>query len=76
MNSICHSFLWHYDDHSGKAGNVNWNDLCKPKKEGGLRIRNLEAWNLAAISKTAWHISFMHESLWILWIHGGLHKGR
>jgi hypothetical protein len=63
VNSICRSFLWHYDDLSRKAGSVNWDDLCKLKKEGGLGIRNLKAWNLTAFGKTAWHVSHMHESL-------------
>ena len=70
INSVCRSFLWHYDEHSSKARNINWNDLCKPKKEGGLDMKNLKVWNLATISKIAWHVSCLHESLWVCWIHG------
>lgn len=54
---------------------MNWNDLCKPKKEGGLSGRNLEIWNLAAISKTTRHINCLHKSLWVRWIHGVYTKG-
>ena len=31
--------------------------FCTPKKEGGLRIRNLELCNRAAIGKIVWHLS-------------------
>lgn len=30
---------------------VSWKDLCRPKKEGGLGIKDLEAFNMALIRK-------------------------
>lgn len=49
--------------------------MCIPKKSGGLGIRNLEVWNVAAIGNIAWHISTMHESLWLKWVHEMYMKG-
>lgn len=45
------------------------------KKEGGLRIRNLQLWNLEAVDKIAWHISSKQDSLWVKWVHGVYMKG-
>ena len=34
-----------------------WKDLCAPKKEGGLGIRNLQAVNQSLILTAAWRIA-------------------
>ena len=75
MNADCRAFLWHYNNKDTKPGNVNWEYLCRPKKEGGLGIRNLELWNRAATGKIVWHLSCTHKSLWVRWIHGVYTKG-
>ena len=75
VNSICRAFLWHHNSQETKPRNVNWDSLCRPKKEGGLGIKNLELWNRAVIGKIIWHLSCMHESLWVCWIHGVYTKG-
>ena len=63
--------MWNADhSNNTKPGLVNWEHICKPKKEGGLGIRNLEAWNVVAIGKIAWHINRLSESLWVRCIHG------
>lgn len=30
---------------------VTWNKVCKPKKEGGLGIKDLELFNISLLSK-------------------------
>ena len=49
---------------------MNWSHICKPKKDGGLGVRNLELWNVIAVDKLAWHVCMLHESLWVKWVHG------
>ena len=75
VNSVCKAFLWHYNENDPRLGNVIWDALCRPKKEGGLTIRNLKFWNLSAIRKIAWHISSLQESLWVRWVYGVYTKG-
>ena len=75
VNSICRFFLW-FDIHdSHKPGHVYWDAVCKPKKAGGLEIRNLQVWNAAAVGKITWYISHLRESLWVKWVHGVYTKG-
>lgn len=38
-------------------------------------MRNILLWNQAAVSKLAWHIYSMQESLWVKWVHGVYTKG-
>ncbi|XP_042030044.1 uncharacterized protein LOC121776975 [Salvia splendens] len=61
---IARSFLW-----GKKYGQVAWDDVCKPKKEAGLGIKNLNAWNSALHAKILWNIHSQKDSLWIRWIH-------
>lgn len=70
MNSICRVFLWHYNRQETKPENVNCESLCRPKKEGGSGIKNLELWNRALVGKIVRHLSCMHKFLWVRWIHG------
>lgn len=51
VNAICRAFLWHYNDKDMKSSNVNREHFGRPKKEGGLGIKNLELWNRVAIGK-------------------------
>lgn len=59
----CRKFLW-----GTKAAPVAWAELCLPKSEGGLSIRDLKAWNLSLLSKTLWNICAKKDSLWIQWV--------
>jgi hypothetical protein len=45
---------------------VAWSDLCYPKKEGGLGLKDLHVWSLFASS----------GSLWVAWIHNYMLKGK
>ncbi|GFY81203.1 hypothetical protein Acr_01g0010120 [Actinidia rufa] len=46
-----------------------WDDVCLPKMEGGLGLKNLEAWNVALLSKNLWNIHAKKDTLWVRWIH-------
>lgn len=75
VNAICCSYLWFGVHNNDAIGKVNWNHVCRPKNVGGLGIRNLEVWNIAAVGKLAWHISSLQESLWVRWIYEVYTKG-
>jgi len=36
---------------------VTWRDACKPKKYGGLGLKDMEAWNKANITKLVWAVA-------------------
>ena len=54
---------------------MGWTNVCIPKKNGGLGIRNLEIWNIVAVGKIAWHINSKEDSLWVKWVHEVYMKG-
>lgn len=51
IEQIWISFLWKDDDVSKGGGKVAWETLCLPRKEGGLGIKRIGAWNQAAMTK-------------------------
>ncbi|XP_062089424.1 uncharacterized protein LOC133795956 [Humulus lupulus] len=69
VNAICRAFLWKgVSDYDG-AGNVALEDVCKSKDQGGLTIKDVEMWNIAAIGQYAWAVAKNKESLWVKWVH-------
>ncbi|VFQ88803.1 unnamed protein product [Cuscuta campestris] len=64
ITSICRSFLW-----GSKFSKVAWSDICKPKEEGGLGLRNSYTWNQAFLIKNLWNIACAKDTLWVKWVH-------
>ena len=75
VNAICRAYLWYGEFTKSSIGKVNWKQVCKPKKEGGMGVKNLKVWNHATVGKLAWYISSLQESLWVKWLHGVYTKG-
>ncbi|GFS31042.1 hypothetical protein Acr_00g0015330 [Actinidia rufa] len=69
ITQLCRNFLWNGKATVNKKPLVAWKDVCLPKHEGGLGIRNTKAWNKALICKTLWDIQAKKDSLWVQWIH-------
>lgn len=44
---------------------LSWEDICKPKIEGGLGIRDLESFNRALVGKWIWRLLGESEGLWV-----------
>ena len=38
INAICRSYMRHADPNNNAPGNVKWENLCKPKRLGGLGV--------------------------------------
>jgi hypothetical protein len=43
---------------------VKWTEICKPKKDGGLGIRDLRLVNLSLLAKWRWRLLLDGEELW------------
>jgi hypothetical protein len=68
-------FLWCGKDAKAKA-EVAWSNVCFPKKEGGLGIKQLEVWNKAAMLNHIWSLFARAGSLWVAWVDSTWLKGK
>ncbi|XP_010419047.1 PREDICTED: uncharacterized protein LOC104704705 [Camelina sativa] len=68
INSLCSSFLWHGKIHVSTGAKVSWFDICFPKVEGGLGLRQIESLNEACAMKLIWMLYFKAGSIWVAWI--------
>ncbi|XP_021985901.1 uncharacterized protein LOC110882124 [Helianthus annuus] len=69
-------FLWNVGSSGRIRAKVAWSDVCLPKNEGGLGIRNVGDVNKALMTNHIWSIITNQESLWVWWIHSYKLKGR
>lgn len=68
IEKLCSAFLW-----SGPSLNTNklkiaCVDVCRPKDEGGLGIRDIKEMNNVCVLKLIWRILSSKNSLWVRWI--------
>lgn len=54
---------------------VAWNRVCQPKQNGGLGIKEVLAWNKAAIGSYLFDLATSDTStVWHSWVHAYLLK--
>ncbi|GJW95770.1 RNA-directed DNA polymerase, eukaryota, reverse transcriptase zinc-binding domain protein [Tanacetum coccineum] len=76
INKILKSFLWGHGDSSKGKAKVVWKNICRPRSQGGLGLKDLSIWNKAIITKHLWQVAMEKESLWVKWISTEKLKGR
>lgn len=69
-------FLWNGRDSGSAEVKVAWADLCFPKKEGGLGLKNLEVWNRASMLRQIWNLFARSGSIWVARIKENMVKGK
>lgn len=75
VDRLCRNFLWSgFADKQGLVP-VAWSDICLPRREGGLGLKQLREWNSAAMGKLLWRIHCRAKDIWVDWIYNKL-KGR
>ena len=57
------------------TASLSWDQVCPPKREGGLGLKRVEDWNKAAAIKHFWNLFSQAGSVWLAWLHGVLLKG-
>ncbi|XP_074291447.1 uncharacterized protein LOC141618246 [Silene latifolia] len=63
------TYLWHSTDQKESLALVSWSQICQPLKQGGLGLRYLHSWNIAAIGKYVWWVAMKADHLWVKWVH-------
>jgi hypothetical protein len=64
MVSIQRNFLWGGSCNKSKIAWVKWVDVCRPKEEGGLGVRDLRLMNISLLAKWRWRLLMSHDLLW------------
>ncbi|KAK3225417.1 hypothetical protein Dsin_005279 [Dipteronia sinensis] len=62
------SFMWKRVKGDSKGAKISWSDICLPKKEGGLGIKDLSSWNKALMIRHLWILIYGTNNLWSSWI--------
>ena len=70
LTQICRNFLWGVKAEYAATPKVAWDTVCLDKKNGGLGIKDLAAWNKALIAKLVWAVAKKKDLLWVKWVHG------
>lgn len=62
--SIQRKFLWGGAHEHNKIAWVKWDTVCLPKENGGLGIKDINAFNLALLGKWKWNLLQHQGELW------------
>jgi hypothetical protein len=58
------NFLWGGGAADKRLCWVKWDQVCLPKEQGGLGVKNLELFNMALLSKWKWRFLSDDEAMW------------
>ncbi|KAK9756441.1 hypothetical protein RND81_01G097700 [Saponaria officinalis] len=72
IESIASMFYWGSSSDLLKIHWLQWGFFCRPKLEGGVRIKEIICWNKALLLKWLWKITVGAPSLWLKWINSYL----
>src|ERR1044072_6535432 len=64
ISSLQQRFLLEGSDEVRKISWVKWEDVCRPKKEGGMGVRDVTKFNISLFGKWRWKVLVESESLW------------
>ncbi|XP_050238306.1 uncharacterized protein LOC126687794 [Mercurialis annua] len=68
VESLCKNFLWHGCNNNKNGSFVSWAKVCMPKFCGGLGIKSVYNWNIAASTKNIWDIISLKPTIWAIWV--------
>lgn len=76
INQLCAGFLWHGKEHKATSARVSLENVCLPKAEGGLGVKDLLSWNRACFMHSIKYIMMKDGSIWIAWLYAYNLRGR
>ena len=62
--SLQRTFMWGGNQHHNRISWVKWADICTPKIDGGLGIKDLSKFNTALRGRWIWDLVSKHKQLW------------
>ena len=62
--SIQRRFLWGWGKDNKPISWISWKNLCKPREEGGLGIRDIRKFNVALLAKWKWRCISNEKGRW------------
>lgn len=68
IDKLCSTFLWSGGELKTTKAKIAWENICKPKQEGGLGLRSLKEANDVCCLKLIWRIASHGDSLWVKWV--------
>jgi len=71
INQKFNRFLWNGKEGSSAKAKMAWNELFNQKKEDGLGLKDLDAWNKSSTLRHVWSLFACSGSIWVAWIQGG-----
>ncbi|XP_062119661.1 uncharacterized protein LOC133834159 [Humulus lupulus] len=75
IDKCCRDFLWGTKGNRSKLHLTSWEQVCLPKKFGGVGFFEGRKWNIAMMAKYIWAISSKKDCLWVKWIDSIYLKG-
>ena len=77
VDSLIRRFLWIGGIDKAHRAKVAWENICKPKEERGLDLKNLSQLNIVLNLKHIWTLfSNKNLPLWVDWIYTYMLKGK
>ncbi|XP_062119126.1 uncharacterized protein LOC133832860 [Humulus lupulus] len=65
IDKCCRDFLWGMKGNRSKLHLTSWEQVCLPKKYGGVGFFEGRKWNIAMMAKYIWAISSKKDCLWL-----------
>lgn len=65
IEQLIRNFIWGSNDQQCKWHSVAWHNICRPKSQMGLGLRDIQKHTKALLMKLAWNIIYQPEALWV-----------
>ncbi|XP_074273324.1 uncharacterized protein LOC141596657 [Silene latifolia] len=72
---MCKDFLWGIAEGQRRMVFKSWGSLCKPRKEGGVDIKEILSWNKAQMMNWLYKLETNTPNVWVQWVNAYILKG-